>query len=157
MGILHCDHSDIEEFIMCKENDPQSLSTFNLSVACTDEFMEQASIEGTKQNYLLQKMAENAHKTGDPGIYFIDTAEEANPTPHLGQLTGTNPCGEVPLLSNEPCNLGSINLSHFVMRKEVDWERLRLTVSLCVDYLDETLSRNSFPEPVITAAALRTR
>ncbi len=157
MGILHCDHPDIEEFIDCKKDDPQSLSTFNISVACTDEFMGKASQESTPQWTLLWKMAENAYRVGDPGIFFIDTAERSNPTPYLGKLTGTNPCGEVPLLDNEPCNLGSINLSHFVLDGKVDWERLGGVVPLCVDYLDETLSRSSFPDPIISEAALKTR
>lgn len=173
MGILHCDHPDIEEFINCKKDNPQLLSTFNISVACTDGFMEKASQKGTKQSHLLGRMAENAHKVGDPGIFFIDTAEKANPTPHLGKLTGTNPCGEVPLLDNEPCNLGSINLSkfvkgyyidsaqpgesHVVEKPCVDWDRLGEVVALSIDYLDETLTRNSFPDPIINEVALKTR
>lgn len=181
MGILCCDHPDIEEFINCKRDNPQLLSTFNISVACTDEFMEKASQKGTEQSHLLGRMVESAHKVGDPGIFFIDAAERANPTPYLGQLTGTNPCGEVPLLDNEPCNLGSINLSHFVVDelpasfllekedsrtgvittrqpgKQIDWDRLGEVVALGIDYLDETLSRNSFPDPIINEAALKTR
>lgn len=157
MGVLSCYHPDIEEFIRCKIEDPQALSTFNVSVACTDKFMERALEEGTSEASILDQIVEGAYSVGDPGIFFIDTAERANPTPHLGKLTGTNPCGEVPLLDNEPCNLGSINLSHFVVNKKVDWDRLESIVPLCVEYLDEILSQNTFPDDRITEAALRTR
>lgn len=158
MGVLHCNHPDIEDFIDCKKVDPQALSTFNLSVACTDTFMKMAiGDRSSRESHLLQKMAENAYSVGDPGIYFIDTAERANPTPSLGKLTGTNPCGEVPLLDNEACNIGSINLAHFIKDGEIEWTRLQATVELGVDYLDETLDRNSFPDKTISDAAWRTR
>lgn len=175
MGILLCDHEDIREFIHCKEADPEAFSTFNLSVACTDKFMQAAHnaatviaaggtpvTEGKEAYDLLREMADSCWKTGDPGCFFIDTAEKANPTPWLGKLTGTNPCGEVPLLNNEPCNLGSINLSHMIdprLENDVafDFDKLERTARLATRYLDDVLDRNSFPDPAITRAAQATR
>lgn len=164
MGILHVDHEDIREFIHCKESDPEAFSTFNLSVACTDRFMGKATNQpGHHPEYiLLKEMADCAWKTGDPGCYFIDTAEKANPTPWLGRLTGTNPCGEVPLLDNEPCNLGSINLTHMVdprLTNDIafDFEKLERIARLATRYLDYVLDHNSFPDPAITRVAQATR
>lgn len=162
MGILHCDHGDIEEFIKCKGKDLNTFSTFNLSVACTDSFMRNAVNEpGSREYELLWMIAGEAWKTGDPGLYFIDQAERCNPTPHLGKLTGTNPCGEVPLLDNEPCNLGSINLSHFVIgignTATFDFDRLEKVARLATRYLDEVLDRNIFPIEAVEFAALKTR
>jgi ribonucleoside-diphosphate reductase alpha chain len=150
MGILHCGHPDIEDFITCKQDDPQALSTFNISVAMTDAEMKS---NGT----LLPRMAELAWKNGDPGCFFIDRAEEANPTPHVGRLDGTNPCGEVPLLDNEACNLGSINLSHFVISGRVDWDGLEYTTRTAVKYLDTIIDHNWFPREEIAKAVRDTR
>jgi len=173
MGILPCDHPDILEFIDCKRENPEKLNTFNISVSCTDEFMTKArDLLESEESRLLDRIAENAYANGDPGLYFVDTAERANPTPHLGKLTGTNPCGENPLLDNEPCNLGSINLSNFVTERTsvvqdrensfpsnrtFDLERLKEVTKLAVDFLDEILDNNSFPDPIIDKAARDTR
>lgn len=93
MAILRCDHEDIRKFIHCKDVGGDYLSTFNISVAITDDFMERAKhFPDGEESQLLQEMAESAWKTGDPGVYFIDRAERSNPTPWLGKLTGTNPC-----------------------------------------------------------------
>ncbi len=94
MAILHVDHPDILEFIQCKDENPQALSTFNISVAITDEFMDRVlnQIASVREMQIWKAIAESAWRTGDPGLYFIDTAERANPTPYLGKLTGTNPC-----------------------------------------------------------------
>lgn len=156
MGILPCDHPDIEEFIHCKDGG-KNLSTFNISVSCTDEFMRDAVTVGTRAYDIFKQMVESAWKTGDPGIYFVDTSERANPTPWLGKLTATNPCGEVPLLDNEPCNLGSINLGHTVVDGVVDWDKLKRIVVMSVRYLDTVLDNNTFPLPEIAEAASRTR
>lgn len=150
MAILHVDHPDIHEFINCKNNDPQSLSTFNISVAVTDEAMR-------NRKDIILEMAESAWKTGDPGCYFIDTAERSNPTPQLGKLDGVNPCGEVCLLDRESCNLGSINLNHLVYGGDIDWDRLGETVKLAVRFLDNVVTVNEFPDPSIKEANLRTR
>ena len=162
MGILHCDHQDIYDFIHLKDENPEDMETFNISVALTDEFMSHAASEDpfidNDPAHLLLEMAQSAWKTGDPGCYFIDTAERYNPTPWLGQLTGTNPCGEVPLLDNEACNLGSINLAKFVVSSAgFDEVGLIRAVRLAVRYLDDVLDRNTFPDPLITEAVRLTR
>ncbi|MEK0326890.1 MAG: hypothetical protein QQN63_14430, partial [Nitrosopumilus sp.] len=113
--------------------------------------------DDSEQHSLLHAIAQAAWTTGDPGVYFYDTSERTNPTPHLGQLTGTNPCGEVPLLDNEPCNLGSINLRNFVTNEGFDWDRLKEITRRATTYLDDILDANIFPDPVITKAALATR
>lgn len=105
MAIIDDDHPDIHEFIHMKDEDPQGLSSFNISVAASDDFM--SHIEDNEDDAsLFTEIIESAWKTGDPGLYFKDTAERGNPTPWLGKLSGTNPCGEVPLLDNEPCLTG---------------------------------------------------
>jgi len=131
MAILHCDHDDVREFIHCKDLPPEcacaqcsirasceydrtkALNTFNLSVACTDEFMakvERGTCATNKKDaaayQLFNEIVDSAWRRGDPGLFFIDTAERANPTPWLGKITGTNPCGEVPMLNNEACLAG---------------------------------------------------
>lgn len=165
MAILHVDHPDIRKFIHCKDENPQALSTFNISVALTDDFMNKATespAAASPERDLLWEMAESAWKTGDPGCYFIDTSEQTNPTSWLGELTGTNPCGEVPLLDNEPCNLGSINLGNHVQHFEnfgtsVDWRKLESTTRIATRFLDDILDHNQFPHEDIAHAAFRTR
>lgn len=163
MAIMHCDHLDIEEFIHCKDVEGV-FDTFNISVAVTDRFMTRV-VNGAKEDRLLfNEIVKSAWGKGDPGLFFIDTAERANPTPHLGKLSGTNPCGEVPLLDNESCNLGSVNLSHFVTLDPkhagygiLEFERLREVVRLGVRYLDRVIEENFYPTPEIKEATLQTR
>jgi ribonucleoside-diphosphate reductase alpha chain len=177
MGILHVDHPDIEEFIHVKDatrhldySDPAALSYFNISVAATKEMF--AAVRWHRENpgvkpderqeryiRLFKEIAHSAWLHGDPGFYFVDTSNETNPTPWLGDLDGTNPCGEVPLLPNEPCNLGSLNMGNFVhvKRGEIDWGRLVSRVRMATEYLDDVLDANVFPDPEIEAAAKRTR
>jgi len=144
MAILPASHPDIEQFIHLKDNNPELLSTFNLSVSITDEDIEE-------RPYLLRAMAESAWQSGDPGCYFVDRAEANNPTPEFGELSGTNPCGEAPLLDRESCNLGSINL---VLVPPT----LRGAVArLCTEYLDDIQDINRFPDPSIAEAVQRTR
>lgn len=158
MGILPCDHPDIREFIHAKDAGDSSLSTFNISVSLTDDFMSKVKEEPeSEERKLFIEMAESAWKTGDPGCYFFDTSEKSNPTPWLGQLTGTNPCGEVPLLDNEPCNLGSINLGLFVKDGDVDLEGLAKTAALATRYLDDVLDENTFPDEAIDIIARKNR
>lgn len=158
MGIIEATHPDVREFIHMKDEDPQGLSTFNISVSLSDEFMEKAIASPTgSESALLRDIASSAWRTGDPGVYFVDRAERDNPTPFDGRLSGTNPCGEVPLLNNEPCNLGSINLRNFVNGSEFDWNTLGKVTRLAVQYLDDVLDRNHFPDYRITAAANYTR
>lgn len=161
MGILHVDHPDIRDFIHLKDENPDYWETFNISVAATDSFMEAVKLGDTTALGLFHQITEAAWLTGDPGLYFIDVAERGNPTPWLGMLTGTNPCGEVPLLDNEPCNLGSINLAQHLMLDERGWQpdlaELERTVRLAVGFLDDILDNNTFPDEAITKIAMLTR
>lgn len=167
MGILHISHPDIEEFINCK-NDPKEFTNFNISVALTEEFMRKVEEGGEHQlinprtgqvvrkvpaRELFDQIVQNAWRSGEPGIIFMDRINRDNPTPLLGQIESTNPCGEQPLLPYEACNLGSINLSHMVIEEDppqIDWEKLRKTVHLAVHFLDNVIDRSRFPIPKIT-------
>jgi len=167
MGILHVSHPDIEEFINCK-NDPREFTNFNISVALTEDFMRKVEEDGEHQlinprtgqvvrtvsaRALFDQIVENAWRSGEPGIIFLDRINRDNPTPSLGQIESTNPCGEQPLLPYEACNLGSINLSHMVSEEEpprINWEKLKKTVHLAVHFLDNVIDRSRFPIPRIT-------
>ncbi len=168
MAILRVDHPNILEFITAKEN-PEALTNFNLSVAVTDSFMK-AVEEGTDYDLIsprtgeatdrlnakevFDKMVNLAWSTGDPGIVFIDEINRHNPTPKLGRIESTNPCGEQPLLPFESCNLGSINLSKMVVSQnnqpEIDYPRLSQAVRLAVRFLDDVIDVNQFPLPQIS-------
>ena len=159
MGILPISHQDIREFIHCKDEDPQGLSTFNISVSVTDDFMRLLSKGAPGLVKLWNELIDSAWRTGDPGVYFYDAAERKNPTPHLGRLTGTNPCGEVPLLSDEACNLGSINLATHLTSdlRQFDFNKLESTTRVAIQYLDKVLDHNWFPDSDITEAVEKTR
>jgi len=165
MGVLRIDHPDIEEFITIKR-DPAELTNFNLSVAVTDDFMRaykgsedfplinprtEREVRRVKASDLLRLIAESAWASGDPGVIFIDTVNKANPTPLLGEIEATNPCGEQPLLPYESCCLGSINLSKLLKDKEVDWNRLKELTRLGVRFLDDVIDASVYPFPGITA------
>lgn len=154
MGILNCDHPDIVKFIIAKTEEGK-LHNFNISVAATDEFMTEA-VKGNSPIFDL--IVEMAWKTGDPGLVFIDEVNRANPTPHLGKLSATNPCGETPLYPNEACNLGSINLANMVTPSgTVDYGKLGATVKTAVRFLDNVIDVNNYPLPEIRDAVMRTR
>ena len=159
MGILRVDHPDIIEFINSKQK-PDSLNNFNISVAVTDQFMKAVKnnsdycLVNPRNNELVRRVnarevfeliVNNAWRTGDPGLIFIDEINRHNPTPHLGPIESTNPCGEQTLLPYESCNLGSINLSRMVKDKKVDWDLLRSTVHTAVHFLDNVIDANKFP------------
>ena len=171
MGVLRVDHPDIVEFISIKKN-PDEMTNFNLSVGLTKEFMEALEKGGeyslinprTKKEVGLQDAREvfgaivnAAWETGDPGVLFLDRINEANPTPQIGDMESTNPCGEVPLLPYEPCVLGSVNLSHMVREKngkgEVDFEKIKKTVRDAVHFLDNMIDMNQYPLPQIAQMA----
>jgi ribonucleoside-diphosphate reductase alpha chain len=159
MAILRVDHPDVLEFITSKQQ-PGFLSNFNISVAVTDDFMKALEENGEywlvnprnneKTGKLIAKdvwnlMAKSAWQSGDPGIVFIDEINRHNPTPQFGKIESTNPCGELPLLPYESCNLGSINLSRIVEERKIDWERLRQTVRNGVHFLDNVVDENKYP------------
>ncbi len=165
MGVMRVDHPDILDFISCKADDG-SINNFNISVAITDAFMRAAEtnkmydtidprtgkrISQLNAKDILNKIVSRAHKNGEPGIIFIDRLNEFNPTPHIGKIESTNPCGEQPLLPYESCNLGSINLSKFVVGKIIDYEKLGRVVKIAIHFLDNVIDMNKYPIKEIEA------
>jgi ribonucleoside-diphosphate reductase alpha chain len=166
MGVLRIDHPDILDFIKCKADG--DFANFNISVALTEKFME-AARAGTTYDLINPRSKEPAGgldarevwdlivdmawATGDPGIIFIDRINRDNPTPQLGEIESTNPCGEQPLLPYEACNLGSVNLARFVRPTEagpdVDWDHLADVVHRGVRFLDDVIEVNNYPLPQI--------
>src|SRR6266550_1070779 len=177
MGILKVDHPDILEFIECKLDG--GITNFNISVAATDRFMD-ALAAGTEYDLVnphtgqvaerlsakevFERIVRAAWRTGDPGMVFIDriNASPANPTPEIGMVEATNPCGEQPLLPNEACNLGSLNVSKFARRGEdgewsIDWDEMERVVRLAVRFLDDVIEMNPYPLPAIDATVKANR
>ena len=161
MGILRCDHPDILDFITAKDQEG-FLSNFNLSVGISDDFME--ALEKDEVYYLrnprngavtgslhardvFNLIVTQAWRTGDPGLIFLDTINRGNPTPQLGEIESTNPCGEQPLLPWESCNLGSINLKAMVSGGTLDREKFRRVIRTAVRFLDNVIDINRWPLP----------
>lgn len=170
MGVLSSHHPDIMEFIHSKETG--GLQNFNLSVGFDAEFF---SCLGQGHAYplvnprdgevwreieprdLFDALSMAAWRCGDPGVLFLDRINEKNPVPALGEIEATNPCGEQPLLPWESCNLGSLNLSRFLKKGDIDWDALRECVWLAVEFLDAVIDVNRFPLPIIRECTLQTR
>jgi len=167
MAVLRVDHPDIVEFVNSKKN-TSDLNNFNISVAVTDAFME--AVKENKDYALIdprglekvgelnapevyRMIVERAWEAGDPGVLFLDRINGDNPTPTLGEIESTNPCGEQPLLPMEACNLGSINLAKFVVQDPddpvIDWDGLRELVWWSVRFLDDTIDASKYPLPEI--------
>jgi ribonucleoside-diphosphate reductase alpha chain len=177
MGILKVDHPDILEFIECKLDG--GITNFNISVAATDTFMEalengteydlvnphtRAVVKRLSAREVFERIVRAAWRTGDPGMVFIDRINKspANPTPELGMVEATNPCGEQPLLPNEACNLGSLNVSKFARRGEngemaVDWNEMERVIRLAVRFLDDVIEMNPYPLPEIDSTVKSNR
>jgi ribonucleoside-diphosphate reductase alpha chain len=171
MAVLRIDHPDIEEFINAKRT-PGRLENFNLSVGVTDAFFaaldagesfallnprDGRKARGVDSAVLFQAIVDAAWATGDPGLLFLDQINRCNPTPALGRIEATNPCGEQPLLPYESCTLGSINLAAFSTGADVDWRRLREAVRDGVVFLDNVIEANAYSCPEIETATRRTR
>ena len=171
MGVLDVSHPDLEEFVSVKA-DEGALRNFNLSVATDEGFWDAyeagddydvvnprtgAVVRRADPAAVLERIAEMAWETGDPGLLFLDRINEDNPTPALGRIEATNPCGEVPELPYEACILGSVNLGRHTDGGELDWEQLRETVHLAVRFLDDAIEMSAFPVPEIEAMATETR
>jgi ribonucleoside-diphosphate reductase alpha chain len=175
MGILRVDHPDILEFIALKQN-PAEMNNFNLSVGLTSDFMRALQRQrryalinprtGKATRHLpahmvFDRLSQAAWATGEPGVIYLDRINAANPTPRLGDIEATNPCAEQPLLPNESCTLGSIDVSKFVRRtgatRSIDYDRMAETITLAVRFLDNVIDRNHYPLKDIEIATLRTR
>ncbi|MGI8971755.1 MAG: vitamin B12-dependent ribonucleotide reductase [Dehalococcoidia bacterium] len=175
MGILSVDHPDIDKFIEVKA-DMTTLTNFNISVAVTEKFMRAVErdeeydlwdphtkkVAGHRRaREIFEKLVHNAWKNGDPGLVFIDRINYDHPTPQLGPIESTNPCGEQPLMPYESCNLGSINLANFAVRRsngwQVDWDRLGSVVPACVRFLDNVIEMNRYAIPQIEEMTKKTR
>jgi ribonucleoside-diphosphate reductase alpha chain len=180
MGILRVDHPDVLEFIDCKQ-DITKITNFNISVAITDVFMHAVekgeefdvvnprtgeAVRRLDARMVYDKIVQNAWKTGEPGVFFVDRANFYNPVPHLGSYEATNPCGEQPLLPYDVCNLGSVNVGAFVRTdvpadspwyEKIDWKEYRRVVRLSTHFLDNVIDANQYPLPEITDLAQRIR
>ena len=160
MAVLDVSHPDIYDFVTTKADSPSELTHFNLSVGVTDAFLRAVTHDGPHRLInprtgktvarvpaaeLFTAICEAAHRCGDPGLVFLDTINRANPTPTRGRIEATNPCGEVPLLPYESCNLGSINLARMISGGGVDWDRLADVTRLAVRFLDDVIDVSRYP------------
>ena len=171
MGMLAVSHPDIESFVRAKEQ-PGRLSNFNLSVMVSDAFMarveagsawelvnprNQEVVRRVEAAALWELIVRQAHHSGEPGLAFFEAINRANPTPALGLIEATNPCGEQPLLPYESCNLGSLVLPRFLRAGAVDYAALEEAAAKAVRFLDDCLEVNRFPVVAVAKATLLTR
>lgn len=171
MGVLRVDHPDIEEFIKAKLT-PGRLENFNLSVGATDQFFAALAASAPfglrdprdgritrslNSVELFDAILNSAWEIGDPGIIFLDEINRHNPTPALGLISATNPCGEQPLLPYESCTLGSLNIAAFAIADDIDWRRFGEAIDDAVTFLDNVIETNAYPSAKIEAATRRTR
>ncbi len=171
MGVLRCDHPDIVEFIEAKRK-KDVLVNFNISVGVTDKFMEEVKRGGSislvnprtgkragsvKARFLFDLIVDASWRSGDPGLIFLDEINRKNPAPLCGEIEATNPCGELPLLPYESCNLASINLAKMVKERKVDWQKLKERILWGIRFLDDAIEVNKFPIRRITEVTRATR
>jgi ribonucleoside-diphosphate reductase alpha chain len=171
LGTLRIDHPDIVSFIECKQKEGD-IPNFNLSVGITDEFMSAvksdrmhqlinphtgAVVKEIKAKKLFDLIVHHAWANGEPGILFLDEMNRHNMIPNVGAIESTNPCGELPLLAYESCNLGSVNLGRFVKAEKVDYDRLEYVVRLATRFLDDVIDMNKYPISQIETKTKMTR
>lgn len=162
LATLSVDHPDIEEFIDAKE-DLTQFNNFNFSVGITDAFMEKVKSGEEKETAIFNKIVDRAWRTGEPGCLFLDTINKNSPVIHLGEIKSSNPCGEIPLLPGESCNLASINLANHLTPFEntdiliVDWQKLEKTVETCVYFLNGVIDKNKYPIKYVEEMTKKTR
>ena len=172
MAVLDVSHPDIYHFVTTKAESLSELTHFNLSVGVTDAFLRAVERNGAHRlvnprtgktvaripaTELFGKICESAHACGDPGLVFLNTINRANPVPRRGRIEATNPCGEVPLLPYESCNLGSINLARMITDRRVDWNRLAEVATVAVRFLDDVIDVSRYPFPELGEATRVTR
>ncbi len=170
MGVLAASHPDIEEFVTCKQ--AGGFPNFNISVGIDERFLRCLETGGEYDlinprdgsvwksidpGSLWHLAAASARASGEPGLLFLDEINRRNPTPHLGSIEATNPCGEQPLYPYESCNLGSVNLARCIRKHDLDEDLLATTVRSGVDFLDAVIDVNRFPLPEICEKTLATR
>lgn len=176
LGLLPVDHPDILDWITAKATD-REITNFNLSIAVTNEFMQAVKQDRdfplkSPHGYvkktipariLWEKICYQAWASGEPGLFFIDRANEDNPNPHLGRINSGNPCNEFLAIPNSSCNLASINLArHLVFNQRTEqytfsWEKFRHTIHTVVRFLDNMIDANQLPLPELREIAQATR